>query len=179
MYSIRQIAEALEKSVPVDHLSEDEQTALQQDKADYLAKLDKSLRNLSQRVYLPRADRKGRVDLYDDPTIAALGLVVCLNDFGLPAHQLHAFSKWAQQPGKNNSMSPIEEAVQRIAKGENFTFEIIGAAFGRKSYRARWGEEEELYKVMDESRLGRGLFYPILTLPASDIILTLLKELED
>lgn len=179
MYSIRQIAEAAEKSVPVDHLSEDERAAVDQEKADYVAKLDKALRNLSQRVYLPAAERKGRVALYDRPTVAAFALIIALSDFGVPLHQLQAFAEWSQQPGKNNSMSPIEEAVQRIAKGQDFIFEIIGAAFGRKSYRARWGEDDELYKAMDEARLGRSVVCPILILPASDIILTLLNGLED
>lgn len=179
MYSIRQIAEAAEKSAPVDHLIEDGQTAVEQDKADYVAKLDKTMRNLSQRVYLPAAERKGRVDLYDRPTVAAFALIVALGDFGVPLHQLQAFAKWAQHPVSNRSTSPIQEAMQRIAKKENFTFEILGAAFGKKSYRARWCEDEEIYKAMDEGRLGRGFFYPILALPASEIIRALLNELEN
>jgi hypothetical protein len=179
MYSIRQIAEAAEKLVPGDHLSGDDPATVEQDKADYIAKLDKSLRNLSQRVYLPAAERKGRVDLYDRPTVAAFALIVALSDFDVPLHQLQAFAKWAQQPGNNRSPSPIQEAVQRIARKENFTFEILGAAFGRKSYRARWRENNEVYKEMDEGRSGRGMFYPSLTLPASDIIRSLLNGLDN
>ena len=179
MYSIREIADATVKLLPADQSLEEEKAAVEQEKAGYVAKFDKTLRNLSQRVYLPAAKRKGRVDLYDRPTVAAFALIVALSDFDVPLHQLQAFAKWAQQPRNNHSTSPIQEAVQRISNEENFTFEIIGAAFGQKSYRARWRENEELYEAIDEGRLGRGFFYPILTLPASDIIRSLLNGLEN
>ncbi len=182
MYSIRQIAEALEKTVPVEHLTPDKLIAVAQEKSDYIAGLDKALRNLSQRVYLPAAERKGRVDLYDRPTVAAFALIISLSDFDIPRHTLQAFAKWSQEPGGdafpmigNRHATPAEEAVLRLDKGETFTFEILGAAFGRKIFRARWNEDDDFYRAKDESRTP----HPILSLPASDLIQTLFDSLEN
>jgi hypothetical protein len=181
MYSIRQIAEAVEKTVPVDHLTPDQLLAVEQEKSDYIAGLDKALRNLSQRVYLPAAERKGRVDLYDHPTVAAFALIISLSDFDIPRHTLQSFAKWAQEPGgpafaMNGSRraTPIEEAVQRLGRGEHFTFEILGAAFGRKVYRARWTTDEEHYQEVDASRPA----YPSIRIPASELIQTLFNGLD-
>lgn len=181
MYSIRQIAEAVEKTVPVDHLTPDQMLAVEQEKSDYIAGLDKALRNLSQRVYLPAAERKGRVDLYDRPTVAAFALIISLSDFDIPRHTLQAFAKWSQEPGGlafsmmgNRRATPVEEAVMRLEKGETFTFEILGATFGRKIFRARWDDDHEFYRAMDQSRAP----YPILSLPASDLIQTLFNGLD-
>ncbi|MGJ8594370.1 hypothetical protein [Sulfitobacter sp.] len=184
MYSIRNIAEAIEKAVPTDHLSPDEQASSETEKAEYVAQLDKSLRNLSQRVYLPVTELKGRVGLYKRSTVAAFALVVALNDFDVPRHVLQKFTEWLQEPGGpaspmlgNRRASPIEEAVQRLEQGEKFTFEIVGGAFGRKHHRARWDnvEDSELYQLVDSRRPAS----VILSLPASELIQILFAGLDN
>ena len=180
MYSIRQIAEAVEKTVPVDHLTPDQLLAAEQEKSNYIAGLDKALRNLSQRVYLPAAERKGRVDLYDRPTVAAFALIISLSDFDVPRHVLQAFAKWSQEPGGpaftkvgNRHATPVEEAILRLDAGEDFKFEIVGGPFGRKVFRARWTEDDEFYAMQDSIKS-----FPTLRLPAAKLIQSLLDGLE-
>ena len=181
MYSIRQIAEAVERTTPDQHMSSEEKAAFDAERAEYVTKLDKALRNLSQRVYLPAAQRIGRVDLYDRPGVAAFALVIALHDFDVPRHVLQAFAKWAQEPGGpafakvgNRHATPVEEAILRLDAGEDFTFEIVGGAFGRKIFRARWAEDEAHYAEQDSISPR-----PTLRLPSSKLIEILLNGLAD
>lgn len=183
MHTIRQVAEALERIISTDHLSPEEREEVERKQAQYVEGLDKSLRNLSQRVYLPLAKIEGRIGIYDRPTIAAFAIIIHLTDFGLPRPTVEAFARWAQNSGGllfekrgNRFATPAEEAVSRLDRGENFEFEIIGLPFGAKAFRASWTRDPEMEAIMAEARPGS--LRTRLVIPASHLIRELFQSLE-
>lgn len=100
-------------------------------------RFDKALRNLSQRTYLPASDRRGRIDLYDMPTVCALRLLMVANQQGTTGDDLDELARWLQTP-KANAGAPIAEAFKRLSDGEAFTLEISMFASGNRSYAFRW-----------------------------------------
>lgn len=127
MFSIRQTATAFAK---IDGLAD-----------AGLPALDKALRNLTQRHYLPPAERDGRADLYAVETVCALRFAERLTRFGVDRAVLDDFLRFLQiaptagrtqrGDGNNVRVSLIEEAVERAREGENFEVGLTMAADGR------------------------------------------------
>lgn len=117
-------------------------TALNQSPTDDAKLIDKALRNLSQRVYLPAESREGRADIYAAHTACALRLIVAASDFGLHRSLLDGFARWMQhrpnQPLSFDPIPPIQEALRRTKDGEDFNFEIHAHGADGNSYCTTW-----------------------------------------
>jgi hypothetical protein len=114
-----------------------------------LPTLDKALRNLSQRVYLPPSDRQGRADVFSLATICALRLIQIASTFGMDRWKLEALARATQNQagglarriklnGGERPMSPVEEAIERVRAGQTFDFNIRLYRDGRLGFDADW-----------------------------------------
>ncbi|SIT10384.1 hypothetical protein SAMN05421759_11618 [Roseivivax lentus] len=118
-----------------------------------LPALDKALRNLSQRHYLPPADRRGRADLYPLHTICALRVLQAASGILSDRWVLDTFARDMQsQPagparrvrldGGERPMSPVEEAVERVREGQTFDFNLHLHRDGRLAFFADWPSDD-------------------------------------
>lgn len=155
--------------------------------------LDKALRNLSQRLYMPPIGREGRADTYSLETICALRLLHKTSAFGLDRWQLEKLARFLQiadpiASGRRRKasrvwqvLSPIEEALQRTRKGETF---IVGVAMlrdGTAKPFTGWPKDDESVKGADflaEANVKKLPEDACFTLPASRLIAELIAELE-
>lgn len=184
MFTIRKIAQAIVTS-ELEAMNEDA-------RQEYLNKVDKALRNLSQRVYLPPKERKGRADMYTEETACALRLIQKLFDTGFSVSRptLEAFARWMQQPnGDPRSMVvgskrlvPIAEAINRAKNGEDFNFEIFSNEHSGFEHRATWEVPgTERGKRAYDSAVAAGLAPELtkvwLSVPASALIRDFLQKL--
>lgn len=122
---------------------------------DQIARLDKALRHLSQRVgTFPAAVREGRADLYSLEAICTLRLIYKASVFGLDRWMLEDFARWMQnQPvgparrvaveGGFRAQSPVEEGVDRVKEGQHFDFNVILYADGRLQHFADWAVDDQ------------------------------------
>ena len=160
------------------------------------AALDKTLRNLSQRVYLPPVGRSGRADTYALETICALRLIYKASIFGLDRWQLEKLARCLQiadsmAGGQTEKFSggfrhlpPIEEAVQRVRVGEVFNIGLTMLSDGTVKPFADWrplGEPEEITEKGTALLAGAGMQRlpqdASFTLPASRLIAELIDSL--
>ncbi|MFW2545516.1 hypothetical protein ACN2XU_23045 [Primorskyibacter sp. 2E107] len=159
---------------------------------DVVASLDKSLRNLSQRVYLPAAGREGRADAYTLEAICTLRLLHKASVFGLDRWQLEKLAQFLQVAdpigtgrrekleGRSRLLPPIEEAMQRARAGESFSVVIAMLSDGTCKLRADWKPDEEPDAAAEEILAAFGGMLPEdarFVLPASRLISELLAEL--
>ncbi|WHZ35475.1 hypothetical protein [Sagittula sp. MA-2] len=159
---------------------------------DEVAPLDKSLRNLSQRVYLPAAGREGRADAYALETICTLRMLHKASVFGLDRWQLEKLAQFLQVAdpmgngrreklaGRSRLLSPIEEAMQRVRAGEAFSVVIAMLSDGTFKVRTDWEPDEEPDEAAEEilAALGGTLSEDArFVLPASRLLSELLAEL--
>lgn len=157
------------------------------------AALDKSLRHLSQRIYLPPAGRAGRADTYTVEAICALRLLHKASTFGLDRWQLEKLARFLQiaDPmggarseeisGAIRFLSPIEEAVQRVRDGETFSIGVAMLSDSTVKPFADWPGDET--KAKGAAFLAEAGFVRLredarFTLPASRLIAELIRELE-
>ena len=123
--------------------------ALDATPADQTAMLDKSLRNLSQRYYLPTMGRETRADTFAAHSICALRLVHRAALFGLDRWQIEGFARWMQieptgptrrlaVPGGFRPLARIEEACHRVKEGESFGFALIKYSDLSLGFSADW-----------------------------------------
>lgn len=178
MYIIRDATNAFAK---LDHTPPDEVTGL-----------DKALRNLSMRAYLPPSGREGRADTYSLETICALRLMHKGFKFGLGRGQVEDFARFLQfdpTPGMGGrvekfdggfcTLSPIKEAVRRTREGETFDMGLAMLSDGTFKPYAGWEQEpvspetEELMAAIG-GRLNTDARFAV---PASRLIAELLAEL--
>lgn len=119
---------------------------------DQLPALDKSLRNISQRVYLPPAERQGRADLYGLPAICALRILQVAMGFGIDRVKLESLARFLQVGAGNGrkvaveggfrALSPIEEAIDRVRAKEAFDFKCAFYKGGRIHWSADWPHDD-------------------------------------
>ncbi|MEP3441209.1 MAG: hypothetical protein ABJN72_07015 [Sulfitobacter sp.] len=153
--------------------------------------LDKALRNLSQRIYMPSDGRKGRADTYSLQTICALRLVYKASVFGLDRWQLEKFSNFLQvaEPmnnarkeafaGGHRVLPPIEEAIQRVSNAESFVFGISMLSDGTIKPFADWDtDEKEDLSLLEGPSFVRLPEDARFTIPASRMIAELFIEFE-
>ena len=159
---------------------------------DEVAGLDKALRNLSMRAYLPPSGREGRADTYSLKTICALRLMHKAFKFGLGRGQVEDFGRFLQfdaRPGLGvrvekfdggfRPLSPIEEAIQRVRERETFDMGLAMLSDGTFKPYAGWEQEpvspeaQELLAAIG----GRLSADARFALPASRLIGELLVEL--
>lgn len=116
--------------------------------------LDKLLRNLTQRHYLPPSAREGRADLYSIETVCALRLAERAATFGIDRVALDGLlrflhsapslpTRFRRGDGVSIALTHIEEAVERARAGEDFTVGLMLDANGRVVPKA-WFQPEEL-----------------------------------
>lgn len=156
------------------------------------AALDKSLRHLSQRIYLLPVGREGRADTYSLETICALRLLHKASVFGLDRWQLEKLARFLQivDPlssgprekisGGWRTLSPIEEAVQRVRDGETFVVGMTMLSDGTVKPFTDWPGDDETAKGADflgEVGMKKLPEDACFTLPASRLIAELLEEL--
>lgn len=178
MYIIRDATNAFAK---LDHTPPDE-----------VAGLDKALRNLSMRAYLPPSGREGRADTYSLETVCALRLMHKAFKFGLGRGQVEGFARFLQfDPipavtgrvekfdGGFRPLSPIKEAVQRTREGETFDMGLAMLSDGTFKPYAGW-EPEPVSPEAEEllAAIGGPLKVDArFAVPASRLITELLAEL--
>ena len=131
------ISDATKAFAAIDNVPEDD-----------MARLDKALRHLSQRVRaFPAAIREGRADLYSFEAICALRLMHKASAFGLERSRVEELALWLQdQPvgparrvaveGGFRSRSLLEEGLQRVKEGQHFDFNVTLYADGHVSFSA-------------------------------------------
>ncbi|SLN68172.1 hypothetical protein ROG8370_03196 [Roseovarius gaetbuli] len=161
------------------------------------AALDKTLRNLSQRVYMPPVGRSGRADTYSLETICALRLLHKASLFGLDRWQLEKLAQYLHVAdsmagdqtekfsGGFRHLPPIEEAVQRVRVGEVFNIGIAMLSDGTIKPFVDWrplGETEEIAEKGVALLAGAGLQRlpqdAAFILPASRLIGELIEVLD-
>lgn len=153
--------------------------------------LDKALRNLSQRVYMPPAGRKGRADTFAIETICALRLLHKANVFGVDRWQQETLARFLQiaeaidggrrirVDGGFRPLSPIEEAVERVREGESFSIGVRMLSDGTVKPFVGWREaEDEGTEFLADAGYHRLPEDARFTLPASRLIADLIAELE-
>jgi len=122
---------------------------------DAVPALDKFIRNLSQRHYLPPAAREGRADLYSVETVCALRLAERAAVFGIDRVSLDSLlrflhsapslpTRYRQGDGFRVGLTHIEEAVERARAGEDFTVGLVLGNDGRVQPRA-WFAPDEVF----------------------------------
>ncbi|WP_429816394.1 hypothetical protein [Ensifer sp. B1-9] len=130
------LSEAAVAFAKIDRISDDATPAL-----------DKFLRNLSQRHYLPPSAREGRADLYSIETVCALRLAQRAAAFGIDRVALDALlrflhsaphlpTRFRQGDGVSIGLTRIEEAVERARAGEDFAVGLTLDAHGRVEPKA-------------------------------------------
>jgi len=116
--------------------------------------LDKLLRNLSQRHYLPPSTREGRTDLFSIETVCALRLAERAATFGIDRVALDALLRFLQSAphlptrfrsrgGVHIALTRIEEALERAREGEDFSVGLSLNANGRVEPKA-WFSPDDL-----------------------------------
>ncbi|MCO7725787.1 hypothetical protein NJB93_04170 [Brucella intermedia] len=116
--------------------------------------LDKLLRNLTQRHYLPPSAREGRADLYSIETICALRLAERAATFGIDRVALDGLlrflhsapslpTRFRRGDGVHVALTHIEEAVERARASEDF---VIGLTLDENDHVVpkAWFPSEEL-----------------------------------
>ena len=133
---------------------------------DQFPAFDKALRNLTQRHFLNPSVRSGRADLYSLPTISVLRLAQKAAHFGLDRAQIEALTRflqsapsmpqrWRQLEGRREALWHIEEAIERVREGEDFTCGMAMPANGRATPAMWWkahGIGSESQAILDAHR---------------------------
>ena len=100
----------------------------------------KALRNLTQRLPIRASGKRGRADLYDTPTAAAIRLVDLAREMGIGRAVLHDFTLLL---GGTDMLAPVaqgskptvaERMVARARAGEQFEVTISRSVDGRIAY---------------------------------------------
>ncbi len=95
---------------------------------------DKTLRNLTQRHFLPPTEQVGRAFLYDPAAAVTIRLAQIAAEFGLPRTTIDHLTRWLSGSGERKkrlsenmlqAVSYAEEAVQRTEAGEAFGIHVI------------------------------------------------------
>ena len=157
-------------------------------------KLDKGLRNLVSRHYIPPVARDGRADLYDATGMIVLRLAERAQTFGLDRASLESFIRflqsapdmpqdWREGDGKRAALTRIEIALNRARAGEDF---YLGLAMGRDGALtpvAEWQESpvsDEAAQIIADYRAATGERSEpdaVLRLPAGRLIREILDAL--
>ena len=154
--------------------------------------LDQALRHITQRLgaFRPVA-REGRVDLYSLPAICALRLVQVADVFGLERSKLDAFARHLQiasergrrvaVPGGFRTMSPIEEAVERVREGQTFDFNCAFYKGGRVVWSADWPNDDPEAEAFTDQFFAGWAEEPVatFTVHGSRLILEVLDALQE
>ena len=158
---------------------------------DRVPQLDKRLRNLVSRHYLPPAERQGRADLFSLPTVCALRLSERATVFGLDRVQLDDLlrflqsapdhpTRWREGDGFREALTRIEIALERARAGEDFA---IGLSMGRDGVAvpAAWWQPEpvspDAAAILDAMAQDRPEPDAVFRLPAGRLIRKLLGAL--
>lgn len=158
---------------------------------DEIPALDKSIRNISQRVYTPPADRQGRADLYSLESVCALRLLQAAMASGIDRVKADAFARYLHYAASSNrrvavdggyrTLSPIEEAIARVRAGQVFDFNLDFYKGGRAVWSADWPHDDpEAEKFADDFFASISTEPPIatFTIHASLLIGELLPALD-
>lgn len=148
-----------------------------------LASLDRLYRNMAARLPFVHAGRDGTAFLYDAAGLCALRLAHKASVFGLDRWMLEVFVRWMQTgqnalgmseatgPNTVRILSPCEEAIVRVRRGETFSFHVILQSDGQLRHEADWQKPNAR---TDDIFASAGIDYPPedarFTLPASRLI---------
>lgn len=169
-------------------------SALDKTPEEKFPSLDKALRNLSQRVYLPPDDREGRADLYDPASVCALRLLYKASVFGLDRMQLEDLARFLLSapigPGRYEAMqgakrklTVVQEAIERVQEGQDFDIAVVMSRDGRMALETDWSHPEEDNPELEAFRSQLPSHHPDedarFILAASRLIRELLTALED
>ncbi len=99
---------------------------------------DKALRNLTQRFPIAPTDKAGRAFVYSRGAIVTLRLCYLAHQFGLNRVLLHPYARFLS--------NVADEAVRRLAAGENYTFIVVARPIGNDIW-ASWEEPAEGEKL--------------------------------
>lgn len=137
------LSEAATAFAKIDQISDDATPAL-----------DKLLRNLTQRHYIPPSAREGRADLYSIETICALRLAQRSAAFGIDRVDLdsllrflhaapHLPTRFRRGDGVRIGLTHIEEAVERARAGEDFAIGFVMDGNGRVEPKAWFATDDQ------------------------------------
>ena len=150
---------------------------------DKVASVDKALRNISQRYYLPPAATEGRANVYSEGGVAALRLIYLATVFGLDRILTEDYARWLHRhavggprvkvDGGEAGVPLIEEAICRVRNGETFAFHVALLTDGQAHIYADWQRNPKLDGLISEKpEIAR------FTVPASQQIAALLNLME-
>lgn len=148
-----------------------------------VASVDKALRNISQRYYLPPTATEGRANVYSEGGIVALRLIYQATAFGLDRILTEDYARWLQRhavggprvkvDGGEKGLPLIEEAIRRVRKGETFAFHVALLTDGQSHIYADWQRNPKLDGLLSgKPEVAR------FTAPASDQIAALLNLMD-
>lgn len=158
---------------------------------DRVPQLDKRLRNLASRHYLPPTERQGRADLFSLPTVCALRLAERATVFGLDRVQLDDLlrflqsapdhpTRWREGDGFREAMTRIEIALERARAGEDFAIGLVMGRDGLAVPTAWWKAEPvtpDAAAILDAMAHDHSEPDAVFRLPAGRLIRELLGTL--
>ena len=148
-----------------------------------VASVDKALRNISQRFYLPPVALEGRTNTYSLGSIVALRLIYQATLFGLDRVFTEDYARWLQRhpvtgprvkvAGGETGLPLVDEAIRRVRAGETFAFHVALLTDGQPHIYADWQRNAKFDGLLsDKPEVGR------YTAPASTQIAALLALME-
>lgn len=150
---------------------------------DKVASVDKALRNISQRYYMPPTATEGRVNVYSEGSVVAFRLIYQATIFGLDRILTEEYARWLHRhavggprvkaKGGEAGLPLVDEAIRRVRKGETFAFHVALLMDGQTHINADWQRNPKFDGLLeDKPEIAR------FTAPASDQIAALLTLME-
>lgn len=148
-----------------------------------IVSVDKALRNISQRYYLPPTATEGRVNRYSEGGVVAFRLIYLATVFGLDRILTEEYARWLHRhpvggprmkgEGGEVGLPLIDEAIRRVRKGETFAFHVALLSNGQPHIYADWQRNPKHDGLLTEKpEVAR------FTAPASQQIRALLDLME-
>ena len=149
--------------------------------------VDKALRNLTQRAWVPATSKDGRALVYDLPGLAGLRLVYIAQAFALDRVLLERYTHWLwasgsrtrEVPGGLSPLKHLEEAIERVRAGEDFVFRLSLRADGQIFVESTWTRDlepsERMKRTIALVEAGRSPVIGVYEVPASNMLRQLLQ----
>lgn len=146
---------------------------------DKMATVDKALRNISQRFYVPPSTTERRANVYSEGGIVALRLIYLATVFGLDRILTEEYARWLHRhpvtgprvkvDGGETGLPLVDEAINRVRKGETFAFHVALLTDSQTHIYADWQRNPKYDGLLSEKpEIAR------FTVPASQQISALL-----
>ena len=143
-----------------------------------IAQIDKALRNLTQRHFMPPDGQEGRAHLYGRESAVVIRLVSIASAFGLGRLELDAINNWLRGvaptlPDDPNRTAPrFHDAIANVEAGEDFAIQFVMDAAGNTRCEADWPKRTKSTRAQRTLELAYGDRPEIarFSIPASRVI---------